>query len=66
MTPIKEDAFALRQAAFVLETVAHLRGFERELLPIAEKLREIAERTYPTIVRRDLHGRNEGMEQLHD
>lgn len=31
----------LSQAAFHLETVAHLQGFERELLPLAEHLRKV-------------------------
>lgn len=29
----------LNRAAFVIETVAHLRHLERELLPLAEELR---------------------------
>ena len=32
----------LKQAALTLETVAHLRGLERELLPQADALRYIA------------------------
>lgn len=48
MTLIKEDSMRLRQAAFCIETVAHLNHLERELLPLADALREIAERAYPT------------------
>lgn len=29
-----------KEQAFVLETIAHLRGYEVELLPIAESLRD--------------------------
>ncbi len=29
-----------REAAFALESVAHLQGKERELLPIADRLRD--------------------------
>lgn len=32
----------IEQAAFVLESMAHLRGMERELLPLSEHLRELA------------------------
>ena len=31
----------LLEAAFTIETVAHLRGFEHELLPQAEHLRQV-------------------------
>lgn len=48
MTPIKEDSMRLRQAAFCIETVAHLNHLERELLPLADALREIAERMQPS------------------
>lgn len=48
MTPIKEDSMRLRQAAFCLESIAHLQHLERELLPLADALREIAERNWPT------------------
>lgn len=33
----------ITQAAFALESVAHLRGLERELLPLAEHLRKVDE-----------------------
>ena len=32
-------ALHLKAAAFTLETLAHLRGYERDLLPLADKLR---------------------------
>jgi hypothetical protein len=63
MTPTQEDSMKLRQAAFCLETVAHLRGLEHELLPLADALREIAERTYPT---RRLEGREGHFELPHN
>lgn len=31
----------IRRAAFTIETVAHLRGLERDLLPIADQLRAL-------------------------
>jgi hypothetical protein len=34
---------ALRDSAFKLETVAHLRGLERELLPAADENRRLIE-----------------------
>jgi hypothetical protein len=33
----------LRESAFALECVAHLRGREQELLPSAKKVREVIE-----------------------
>lgn len=42
----REDGYmpgrCVSQAAFVVETVAHLQGQERELLPIADALRKLA------------------------
>jgi hypothetical protein len=38
-----EQAAAVKQAAFILETFAHLRGMETALLPTAETLRSITQ-----------------------
>lgn len=44
-----EDIKAINDAAFALESVAHLRGLERELLPHAEALRKIADQQPPAL-----------------
>lgn len=36
-------AAALAECAFVVETVAHLQGHERELLPMADRARALLE-----------------------
>ena len=41
---IRDMSETLAQLAFVVETVAHLRGMEAELLPAADKAREILTR----------------------
>jgi hypothetical protein len=33
----------LNSTAFLLETVAHLRGMEQQLLPLAQQARQLAE-----------------------
>lgn len=43
-TLIRDMSETLAQLAFVVETVAHLRGMEAELLPAADKAREILTR----------------------
>lgn len=40
----QETAKIISEMAFVIETVAHMRGLERELLPLADKARELVER----------------------
>lgn len=39
---LTECSDSLREAAFVLESLAHLRGQEAELLPLAAKVREVS------------------------
>lgn len=40
----KEDLKQLERIAFTVETVAHLKGMERQLLPSADWLREFIKR----------------------
>jgi hypothetical protein len=43
MTLIEELVALLKQATFVVESVAHLQGKERELLPLAQAARKLIE-----------------------
>lgn len=38
---------ALRDARFAIQSVAHIQGFERELLPMAEQLTEFIDKYAP-------------------
>ena len=40
----KEDIAAIKYATFVVETVAHLKAQEAELLPVADHLRQLVKR----------------------
>ena len=44
LTLQKDDVQALKDAAFALETVAHLQGHEQLLLPVAQQLRDMLAR----------------------
>lgn len=44
ITLIRDMSETLAQTAFTVETVAHLRGMEQELLPVADKARAILAR----------------------
>ena len=44
LTVALNELEAIKAAAFALETMAHLQGREREVLPLAEGLRAIQER----------------------
>lgn len=44
VTLIRDMTETLAQMTFVVESVAHLRGMEAELLPLADKARAILER----------------------
>jgi hypothetical protein len=43
-TLIRDMQETLAAMAYTVETVAHLRGMERELLPVADKARELIAR----------------------
>ena len=45
---VKQLLAASREAAFALESVAHLRGLERQLLPIADALRNAMKKVQDT------------------